>query len=259
MSDQEQRTGSSDMTDKFAALKSQAAHAAVEAIPDGIVVGLGSGTTVEAMLHELAARVRQGLKVTGVPASRHTASVATSLGIPLADLDDISVLGASIDGADEVTLPHLHLIKGGGGALLREKLIAAASQYRIIIVDSRKLVPALGSTHPIPVEVTPFGWRHTSARLELLGCRTVLRSALTASEPALRGPRTVDDSPYVTDGGNYILDCHFGTVLDPVALSVAIKTTIGVVEHGLFLDMTERLYVAEDAHVRIYDRPSGPI
>src|SRR5215472_17139837 len=158
----DQQPASSDVMDQTSALQAEAARAAVQVIPDGAVIGLGSGTTAEAMLRELAVRVRQGLRITGVPTSQRTASIAASLGIPLLDLDDVPALAFSIDGADEVTLPNLHLIKGGGGALLREKLIAAASQYRIIIVDSRKLVPALGSAHPIPVEVTPFGWHHTS-------------------------------------------------------------------------------------------------
>ena len=257
MSDKDQQFISPETAGQFAALKSVAARAAVADIPDGAVVGLGSGTTVEAMLHELATRVSQGLKVTGIPASTHTAAIANSLGIPLADLDDVSTLTMSIDGADEVTLPHLHLIKGGGGALLREKLLAAASQYRIIIVDSRKLVPALGSTHPVPVEVTPFGWRHTAARLAGLGSRPVLRSSSSGLVSSTGG--VASETPYVTDGGNYILDCHFGAIAEPEVLSVAIKTTIGVVEHGLFLSMTERLVVAGEAGVQVYDRLPGSI
>lgn len=241
-----------DPVDRFAIRKSAAARTAVAEVPDGAVIGLGSGTTVEVMLYELAARVRQGLHVTGVPASERTAGVAAALGIALTELDDVSELSMSIDGADEVTLPHLHLIKGGGGALLREKLIAAASRYRIIIADSRKVVNVLGTTHPVPVEVTPFGWRHTAARLAQLDCRPVLRTS--ASEPSSGEQTPLAGSPYVTDGGNYILDCHFGAISNPEVVSVAIKTTIGVVEHGLFLSMTDRLVVAGDAGVQVYDR-----
>jgi ribose 5-phosphate isomerase A len=255
MSDQDQPFTSGDMADQLATRKTRAARAAVQAIPDGALIGLGSGTTVDAMLHELAARVRQGLQVTGIPASQHTASLATSLGIPLANLDEVSTLTVSIDGADEVTLPNLHLIKGGGGALLREKLIAASSQYRIIIVDSRKLVPALGSAHPIPVEVTPFGWRHTSTRLATLGCQPLLRTAAPATLPGGAGAQS-NQVPYITDGGNYILDCHFGSISEPGALATAIKTTTGVVEHGLFLDMTDRVYISADTGIQVYDRPS---
>lgn len=255
MSDQEQPSTSDDLADQLATRKTLAARAAVQAIPDGALIGLGSGTTVDAMLHELAARVRQGLRVTGIPASQHTASLATSLGIPLANLDEVSTLTVSIDGADEVTLPNLHLIKGGGGALLREKLIAASSQYRIIIADSRKLVPALGSAHPIPVEVTPFGWHHTSTRLATLGCQPRLRTAAPATLPGGVGAQS-NQAPYITDGGNYILDCHFGSISEPGALATAIKTTTGVVEHGLFLDMTDRVYISADTGIQVYDRPS---
>jgi ribose 5-phosphate isomerase A len=255
MSDQEQPSTPDEIADQLASRKTLAARAAVQAIPDGALIGLGSGTTVDAMLHELAARVRQGLRVTGIPASQHTASLATSLGIPLADLDEVSTLTVSIDGADEVTLPNLHLIKGGGGALLREKLIAASSQYRIIIADSRKLVPALGSAHPIPVEVTPFGWHHTSTRLAMLGCQPRLRTAAPATLTGGAGAQS-NQAPYITDGGNYILDCYFGSISEPGALATAIKTTTGVVEHGLFLDMTDRVYISADTGIQVYDRPS---
>ena len=262
MSDQQQQPvfGDAADLDPFAALKTEAARVAVEAIPNGAVIGLGSGTTAEAMLRELAARVRQGLHVTGVPASQRTASLATSLGIPLIELDEVPALTISIDGADEVTLPNLHLVKGGGGALLREKLMAAASRFRVIIADASKLVPALGAIHPIPVEVTPFGWRHTSARLAALGCQPVLR-VVTPAGPTPTAPSAgpADDAasrPFVTDGGNYILDCRFHEITEPEPLAQAIKLTIGVVEHGLFLAMTERVLVARAVGgVQIYDRP----
>jgi ribose 5-phosphate isomerase A len=251
----DQQPVSSDVMDRASALKAEAARAAIQVIPDGAVIGLGSGTTAEAMLRELGVQVQQGLRVTGVPASQRTASIATSLGIPLLDLDDVPALAFSIDGADEVTLPNLHLIKGGGGALLREKLIAAASQYRIIIVDASKLVSALGTSHPVPVEVTPFGWRHTAARLAPLGCQPELRLISTAVTAGTGETDSSTQHPYVTDSGNYILDCRFAPITEPEALARAIKMTIGVVEHGLFLSMTERVYVAEAAGVQAYDRP----
>jgi len=252
----DQQPASSDVMDQTSALKAEAARAAVQVIPDGAVIGLGSGTTAEAMLRELAVRVRQGLRITGVPTSQRTASIAASLGIPLLDLDDVPALAFSIDGADEVMLPNLHLIKGGGGALLREKLIAAASQYRIIIVDASKLVSALGTGHPIPVEVTPFGWRHTAARLVPLGCQPELRLIPAAVTAGTGEVGATSQHPYVTDTGNYILDCRFPPIAEPEALGQAIKMTIGVVEHGLFLSMTERVYVADAvAGVRAYDRP----
>ncbi len=254
MNEQQRQSLPGDATetviDPYATQKTAAARAAVADIPDGAVIGLGSGTTAEAMLRELAARMQQGLRVTGVPTSERTARIAASLGIPLAGLDDVPALTASIDGADEVLLPQLHLIKGRGGALLREKLIAAASQYRIIIADSRKLVSALGGTYAVPVEIIPFGWRHIAARLASLGCQTTLRMAQAMPAGATPGP-------YITDSGNYILDCHLpaGALAQPEAVAADIKSVVGVVEHGLFLAMTERVFVAGTDGVQVYDRP----
>jgi ribose 5-phosphate isomerase A len=257
MSDQQQPLlGETADPDPFAALKAEAAHAAVDVVPNGAFIGLGSGTTAEAMVRELAARMRRGLQVTGVAASERTASLAASLGIPLVELDEAPALTVSIDGADEVTLPNLDLVKGRGGALLREKLIAAASQFRVIIADGSKLVSALGTIHPIPVEVTPFGWRHTSARLAALGCQPELRLVTEAGTAATALADDAAKRPFVTDGGNYILDCRFQPITQPEALAQAIKMTTGVVEHGLFLGMTERVFVAGAAGgVQVYDRP----
>lgn len=233
-----------------AAWKREAARAAVALVPEGAVLGLGSGSTAEIMVEELAQRVRAGLRVTGVPTSERTAAVAAQFGIPLADLDAVEALTLSIDGADEVSLPGLHLIKGLGGALLREKLIATASRQRIIIVDATKLSQAhepLGSRTAIPVEVAPFGWRHTAGRLVALGARPTLR---LAAQPAGGG----SPAPFVTDGGHYILDCAFGPVADPAGLAARIKSLVGVVEHGLFVGMTERVFVSGPDGVRFYNR-----
>ncbi|MGZ6374444.1 MAG: ribose-5-phosphate isomerase RpiA [Ktedonobacterales bacterium] len=226
--------------------KVAAARAAVASVSDGAIVGLGSGTTAEIMLAELAARVREGLHVTGVPTSERTRMLATNLGIPLVELDDVETLTLSIDGADEVTLPRLDLIKGRGGALLREKLTAAASRFRIIIVDASKVVPALGTTYPVPVEVVRFGWRHTKARLAALGMQPVLRVG-----EMIEGD---DLPPFITDGGNYILDCRFEPTTEPDTLAQEIKAVPGVVEHGLFVGMTERVYVAGDDGVHVYNK-----
>ncbi len=160
------------------AWKRAAAQAAVEReITDGMIVGLGSGSTADLMLEALAERIRQGMRVTGVATSERTRAEAQRLGIPLAELDDVLTLHLSIDGADEVTLPALDLIKGRGGALLREKLVAVTSQRRIIIVDESKIVDALASQHPVPVEVDRFGWRHTSGRIATLGATIQRRMA----------------------------------------------------------------------------------
>lgn len=231
------------------AWKLAAARAALGDVPDGAVIGLGSGTTAEILLAELAQRVRLGLRVTGVASSERIAQLAASQGIPLAGLDDVAALTLSIDGADEVCLPQLDLIKGRGGALLREKLIAASSRHRIIIVDGTKLVTTLATYHPIPVEVIPFGWRHTAERLAAFGAHPVLRLALGFL------PNDPHGVPYVTDGGNYVLDCSFGPLMQPEVIATQIKAVTGVIEHGLFIGMTERVYVGGPDGVRSYDRP----
>ncbi len=239
--------GASD--EQARAAKLAAARAAVAMVPEGAVVGLGSGSTAELMLQELAVRVRQGLQIRGVPTSERTRELATSLGIALLDLDAAPPLDLSIDGADEVALPGLDLIKGHGGALLREKLVAASSRMRIIIVDTSKVVTALGQRHSLPVEVAPFGWTQTARRLATLGCQPTLRIVPSAARDA-----TGQTMPYLTDGGHYILDCATGPIGDPVALAQAIKAQVGVVEHGLFVGMTERVVAGDSAGVRVYDR-----
>jgi ribose 5-phosphate isomerase A len=227
------------------AWKREAAEFAAERVPNGATLGLGSGSTAELALQALGRRMRdEGLRITGVPTSERTRQIAVSLGIPVTDLDAITTLDMSIDGADEVLLPGLDLVKGHGGALLREKMIAAASRFRVIIVDATKLVQAIGSTGPIPVEVIPFGWRHTATRLEQLGARPVLRTTQGAS-----GATT-----YVTDGGNYVLDCAFGAIHDPASVASAIKHVTGVVDHGLFVMLTERVHVAGPNGVQTYER-----
>lgn len=225
--------------------KLEAARAAVAEVRDGAIVGLGSGTTAELMLKELAGMVRQGLRVTGVATSKRTHELAAGLGIPLLALTDAPYLDLSIDGADEVTVPELALLKGHGGALLGEKLVAATSRRRIIIVDDSKLVSALGTRHPLPVEVIPYGWVHTAQRLAGLGLRPARRMQADAAQA----------TPYLTDSGNYILDCETGPIGDPVTLAAAIKAQVGVVEHGLFVAMTERVIVAGANGVRVFDRP----
>jgi ribose 5-phosphate isomerase A len=229
--------------------KREAATFAADRVANGATLGLGSGSTAELALHALAQRIKnEGLHVTGVPTSERTRQLAVSLGIPLADLDAVTTLDMSIDGADEVLLPSLDLVKGHGGALLREKMIAAASRYRVIVVDATKIVQTIGATGPIPVEVVSFGWRHTATRLEQLGARPVLRTAPAA--PSV----TTSAAPFITDGGNYVLDCAFGAIHDPAGMASAIKNVTGVVEHGLFVMMTERVHVAGPNGVQTYER-----
>ena len=210
-------------------LKRAAARRAAELVRDGMLLGLGTGSTADLWLVELAARVRAGLRVSGVPTSRRTERLAQQAGIPLATLEEHQRLDLTVDGADEVERQSLNLIKGRGGALLREKLVAAASDQRVIVVDDSKLVPALGRG-PLPVEVVPFGWRQTAANLERLGCQASLRQA--------------DGRPFVSDEGHYVLDCYFGAIPEPVALAVEIKALVGVVEHGLFIELADRVVVA---------------
>jgi ribose 5-phosphate isomerase A len=245
--------------------KREAARTAVAAVPNDAVLGLGSGTTAELMLQVLAERVHAGLRVTGVPTSERTGRLAAQLGIPLTRFDDVGALDMSIDGADEVLLPGLDLVKGRGGALLHEKLIAASSRYRVIIVDATKLVAELAIHAPVPVEVVSFGWRHTAARVAALGAqptRRVLPGTAPGSKPgsdpgaaAANAPGEPVAPPFLTDSGNYILDCAFAPIADPAALAARLKAIIGVVEHGLFVGMTERVYVAGPDGVTVYDSP----
>lgn len=193
-------------------------------ISDGNLVGLGTGSTANAMLDALGARVRNGLKVTGVATSDSTRAKCAQLGIPLLDLDEIERLDLCIDGADEID-PALNLVKGKGGALLYEKLVALRTDRLIVIASSEKLVSRLGTRLPLPVEVVPFGHLHTTRAVAELGLRPVLR-------------HTAANTPYVTDGGHYILDCDSDGIDDPAALAMTLKGITGVVDHGLFTGMT---------------------
>ncbi|MFP2900572.1 ribose-5-phosphate isomerase RpiA [Corallococcus sp. 4LFB] len=215
-----------------ASFKRAAAERAVDFIQSGMVVGLGTGSTAAYAVRRLGALLSAGtLKdVVGVPTSRATEALAVSLGVPLTTLDVHPVVDLTIDGADEVA-PDLSLIKGGGGALLREKVVAQASRREIIVVDAPKLSPRLGTKWPVPVEVLPFGWRSQALFLESLGARVVPRLAL-------------DGAPYHTDQGNVVLDCDFGPIGDPAALAAKLESRAGVMAHGLFLNLATDLVVA---------------
>lgn len=198
------------------------------------MVGLGSGRAATAFLHALAHRVRDGLSIRGVPTSEETARVARELGIPLTGLDE-TPFDITIDGADEVD-PHLDLIKGYGGALVRERIVAVASRRQIILVSADKLVPTLGTRGRLPVEVIPFAVPLCHRRLERAGY-----------QPELRGS---GERPFISDNGNVILDCRTGPLEDPAAAERAIRAIPGVVDTGLFLGTAHTVLVAEGGAVR---------
>jgi ribose 5-phosphate isomerase A len=189
-------------------------------ITDGMLVGLGTGTTVAFLIPLLAARVAQGLSIQAVATSQETADTASHLGITVIPFDGSRTVDITLDGADEVD-PELRLIKGGGGALLHEKLVAVSSCRNVVIADSTKLVTKLGK-RPLPVEVVKFGWQRTLKEVKKIGCRPELR-------------QSSDGKPFLTQEGNYIIDCSFDSITDPSSLAQEIKAVVGVIEHGLFL------------------------
>lgn len=224
--------------------KINAAAAALDYVKDGMLLGLGTGSTAAHFIRLLGERVRQGLRVSGVPTSEATRALAEAAGIPLTDIDKVARLDVAIDGADEID-PDLQLIKGGGGALLREKIVAAASAHFVVIADDSKDVDQLGA-FPLPIEVTPFGFTLAATRiyevLRGLGCPgtdVVLREGGQAGKPL------------ITDGGNYILDAKAGRIPNPQALADALKKIPGVVEHGLFLGMTRTAIIGKARGVEI--------
>jgi ribose 5-phosphate isomerase A len=221
--------------------KRQAAEAAAALVEDGMAVGLGTGSTAYFAIAALIRRVREGLRISCIATSERSAAQARDGGIPLTSFAEHPRLDMTIDGADEVARGSLDLVKGLGGALLREKIVAAASGRLVIVVDSSKLVDQLGSKAKLPVEVVPFGWETTAARLEQLGAKPTLR-------------QTTDGQPFRTDGGNLILDCAIGPMADPSAWSQALKQIVGVVETGLFIGMADTVLVADSAGVRQLSR-----
>jgi ribose 5-phosphate isomerase A len=226
-------------------MKRMAAAKAVEFVTDGMKLGLGTGSTAEIFLELLAARVRGGLNVIGTPTSERTAEKARSLGIPLANLDDLAPLDLTIDGADEADR-KLNLIKGAGGALLREKIVAASSARMIVIADRTKLVPRLGR-FPLSIEILEFGQKMTARRvvdgLATLGYRDV---AVTL--------RSRDGLTFVSDSGNLIYDCALGAITSPPKLAALLAAIPGVVEHGLFIGMATTLIVAHPRRIQIIEK-----
>lgn len=224
------------MSDDF---KRLAAERAAEDVQPGMKLGIGTGSTAEHFVRALGARVRAGLDVVGVPTSERTRALAEAEGIKLATLDELPELDLTIDGADEID-PALTLVKGGGGALLREKIVAAASRSMIVIADASKLVDQLGA-FPLPIEVNPFGLGATIKAVESCFARNGLQGKLV-----LRGG---SEHPFVTDGGHYILDAHLGRIADAAKLANDLVAIPGVVEHGLFLGLAAKAYVAGEQGV----------
>jgi ribose 5-phosphate isomerase A len=227
--------------DEKEALKKLAAEAALDYVKDGYVVGLGTGSTVRHLLAALQQRVQAGLKITGVPTSEETAELARKAGIPLLTDDDLWPIDVAIDGADQVD-PRLHLIKGGGGALLREKIVASNARQLVIMVDQTKQVSVLGGTFPLPIEVLPFGWRNTACAIEQLGGKTIRREC--------------NGHVFRTASGHYILDLHMARIDAPAELEARLNRIPGVIECGLFVGQTDVLIVGTSHGVDVH-KPKG--
>ncbi|MGY4688618.1 ribose 5-phosphate isomerase A [Salibacterium sp. K-3] len=226
-SDHEKKTGGG---------KEAAGRRAVDFIEDGMTIGLGSGSTVYWMLKELSLRIKDGLRVQGIPSSTRTETWAQEWDIPLTGFHDTQTLDITIDGADEID-PGLQLLKGGGGSLVREKIVHHASKQVIIIADSGKLFSRLG-TVPLPVEVVPFGWERTAARAGDLGCSPQLRHT--------------NGGVFISDNGNYILDCTFPGIQEPAVLHDQLKAITGVVDTGLFPDTADFAIIGTDNITSIF-------
>ncbi|MBC6973288.1 ribose 5-phosphate isomerase A [Bacillus sp. Xin] len=216
-------------------LKRLAGEYAVDFIKDGMNIGLGTGSTVYWTIQKLGQLVSEGLTIQAVPTSIETKNLAEQLSIPLISLSEIDSLDLTIDGADEIN-PDLQLIKGGGGALLREKIVAVSSQKLIIIADESKLVTDLG-LFPLPIEIVPFAWEQTSKRIQSLGCQTILRIQ--------------NNQPFITDNGNMILDCVFpNQITKPIEAHQQLKMITGVIETGLFINMVDTAIIATENGIK---------
>ncbi len=221
--------------------KEAAARASLRFVKDGQVVGIGTGTTVRYFIQLLGEQVKNGLEIRGIPTSDRSRDQAASLGIPLTTLDECQQIDVTVDGADEVD-PQLRLIKGGGGALLREKIVASASRQLVIVADATKRVPVLGK-FPLPVEVIKFAQALVKKKIEALGAAVELR-------------RDAEGKPYLTDENNHILDCRFGQIPDADGLARKLSDMPGVVEHGLFIGMASVVLVANGSEIVELRAPS---
>lgn len=225
--------------------KENAAHAAIEYVEDGMTIGLGTGSTAKYFVEILAEEIADGLVVRGVPTSEQTRRLAESLGVPLVDVEQVDRIHLTVDGADEVD-EHANLIKGGGAALLREKIIANASDLMVVIADSAKSVGALGQ-FPLPVEVTPFGYTITAKKVyDGLTKAGVLK-------PMIKVRTGPGHKPIVTDGGNFILDCQCGVIPEPARTAAILSNVPGVVEHGLFIGMARTVIIGAEDGATVFE------
>lgn len=226
--------------------KRAAAESAAKLVENGMIVGLGTGSTAAFLVEALARRIaEERLRFIGIPTSERTAEQARSLAIPLSTLAEHSEIDLTIDGADEVERATLYLIKGHGGALLREKIVAAASKRMVVVADQTKLVSRLGSLVSVPVEVAPFGWQATERKLATLGSNPKLRLDANAK-------------PFITDGGHYIIDCAYGPMAAPKEIAQDLDHVVGVVEHGLFLGFASQVFVGGRDGMEILPRATKP-
>jgi ribose 5-phosphate isomerase A len=227
--------------DEIDPAKDRAAAAAAEQVEPGMIVGLGTGTTASAMVRHLGLRLqRESLRIVGVPTSAATAALAQSLGIPIRDLDEVDWLDLNLDGADEID-GAFRMIKGRGGALLREKIVVSAARRRVAIITADKRVDRLGAHMPIPVEVSPFGLRHIERQLRALGAATAVRT-------------TPAGTAFVTDGGHQIIDCHFEQIDDPEDLDQRLNRVAGVFETGIFIGLCDLMIVGYPDRVEMIER-----
>ncbi len=226
--------------------KKNAAIAALEMVEDGMVLGLGSGSTAEIFIELLGEQVRQGMKITGVPTSASTAKCAKEHNVPLVDPDKVDRIHLTIDGADEID-KNFQMIKGGGACLLREKIIADVSEHMAVIVDSSKMVETLGA-FSLPVEVEPFAMGLTVERIYDVFAQADIKNVETVLRPIKRGKK-----PLLTDGGNYIVDCICKKIPDPVLVSGLLNTIPGVMEHGLFINLADTVIIGEKDHAKVME------
>ncbi len=226
--------------------KKNAAIAALGMVEDGMVLGLGSGSTAEIFIELLGAQVRQGMNVTGVPTSAATAACAKEHGVPLVDPDKVDRIHLTIDGADEID-ENFQMIKGGGACLLREKIIADVSEHMAVIVDASKMVKTLGK-FVLPVEVDPFAMGLTVERIYTAMGQAGIKNVETTLRPIKRGKK-----PLVTDGGNYIVDCACKKITDPILLSGLLNSIPGVMEHGLFINLADTIIIGEKDMAKVME------
>ncbi|MCL6571173.1 MAG: ribose-5-phosphate isomerase RpiA [Bacillus sp. (in: Bacteria)] len=228
------------MNDQADLLKKAAGEKVIEYIQDGMVLGLGSGSTVYWTLKKLGELVEQGLNVKGIPSSKRTEGLAVEFKIPLTDFSKVQSLDLAFDGADEID-PYFNLTKGGGGSLVREKIVDAQAKKLIIVADQSKMVSQLGK-FPLPVEILQFGWEVTAQKIADLGAKPVLRER--------------EGRVFISNNGNYILDCHFNIIPNPERLHQELKLLLGVVETGLFIGMTDTVIIGGTDGVKVLDRPT---